>query len=79
MNIFDRVDGLHPGRSVFDLSHALKMSGRMGYLYPVMADEVVPGDVFDIGCEAVIRFAPMVAPVLYEIIVTGKQIGRAHV
>lgn len=44
------------------------MSGKMGYLYPMMCDEVVPGDVFDISAEAVIRFAPMVAPVLHEII-----------
>jgi hypothetical protein len=44
------------------------MSGKMGYLYPVLCEEVVPGDVFDIGCESVIRFAPMVAPVLHEIV-----------
>ena len=62
-----RVQVLKPGRSVFDLSYSKKMSGRMGYLYPMMADEVVPGDVFEIGADAVIRFAPMVAPVLHEI------------
>ena len=67
-NTFSRVQGLHPGRSVFDLSYAKKMSGKMGYLYPMMVDEVVPGDVFELGAEAVVRFAPMVAPVLHEII-----------
>lgn len=67
-SMFGRVQTLRPGRSVFDLSYAKKMSGRMGYLYPMMCDEVVPGDVFEIGCEAVIRFAPMVAPVLHEIV-----------
>lgn len=66
--MFDRVQTLRPGRSVFDLSYAKKMSGRMGYLYPMMVDEVVPGDVFEIGMEAVVRFAPMVAPVLHEIV-----------
>lgn len=65
---YSRVLGLKPGRSVFDLSYAKKLSGRMGYLYPVLADEMVPGDVFDISAEAVIRFAPMVAPVLHEIV-----------
>ena len=39
----------------------------MGQLIPVMCDEVVPGDVFKIGCESVIRFQPLVAPVLHEI------------
>ena len=66
--VFDSVQGLNPGRSVFNLSYAKKFSGVMGNLYPVMFDEVVPGDVFDLGAEAVIRFAPMVAPVLHEIV-----------
>lgn len=66
--IFSQVRSLKPGRSVFDLSYAKKMSGMMGYLYPMMFDETVPGDVWDIAAEAVIRFAPMVAPVLHEII-----------
>lgn len=65
--IFTKVQGLRPGRSIFDLSYAKKMSGKMGYLYPMMCDEVVPGDIFKIGAEAVIRFAPMVAPILHEI------------
>lgn len=64
---YTRVQSLRPGRSVFDLSYAKKLSGRMGYLYPVMCDEMVPGDMFDISAEAVVRFAPMVAPILHEI------------
>lgn len=63
-----RVRSLKPGRSVFDLSYAKKLSGRMGYLYPVLHDEMVPGDVFDLSASAVIRFAPMVAPILHEIV-----------
>ena len=39
----------------------------MGQLIPVMCDEVVPGDFFQIGNQAVIRFQPLVAPVLHEI------------
>lgn len=66
-DMIKRVRVLKPGRSVFNLSYAKKMSGKMGYLYPMMADEVVPGDVFEIGADCVIRFAPMVAPVLHEI------------
>ena len=38
----------------------------MGQLIPVMCDEVVPGDVFEIGNEAVVRFQPLVAPILHE-------------
>jgi len=32
-----------------------------------MADEVVPGDIFKIGAEIVVRFNPMMTPVLHEI------------
>lgn len=39
----------------------------MAQLIPVMCDEVVPGDFFQIGNQAVIRFQPLVAPVLHEI------------
>lgn len=54
-------------RSVFDLSHQRLMTGDLGKLYPVMCLEAVPGDVFDIAHELVVRFNPMVAPVLHEI------------
>jgi hypothetical protein len=39
----------------------------MGQLIPVMVDEVVPGDIFKIGNQSVIRMQPLVAPVLHEI------------
>ena len=65
--VFKRVGSLMPGRSVFDLSYDKKMTADMGYLYPIMCDEVVPGDKWEIGNEIVIRFQPLVAPVLHEI------------
>lgn len=39
----------------------------MGQLIPVMCDEVVPGDFMKIGNQAMIRFQPLVAPILHEI------------
>jgi len=39
----------------------------MGQLIPVMCDEVVPGDFLKIGNQAIVRFMPLVAPVLHEI------------
>ena len=65
--VFKRVGALSPGRSVFDLSYDKKFTGDMGYLYPIMCDEVVPGDRFKIGNEIIVRFQPLVAPVLHEI------------
>lgn len=64
---FQMIGGLHPGKSVFDLSYEKKFTCDMGQLIPVMCDEVVPGDFFQIGNQAVIRFQPLVAPVLHEI------------
>lgn len=67
MNHFNNVGVNRPGRSVFDLSYEKKFTCDMGQLIPVMADEMVPGDIFELSAETVIRFAPMVAPVMHEI------------
>jgi len=66
-NTFQRVRSLRPGRSVFNLSYEKKLTCDMGELIPTMCDEVVPGDKFIIGNEVVVRFQPLVAPVLHEI------------
>lgn len=65
--VFQSVGGIRPGKSVFDLSYEKKFDCDMGQLIPVMADEVVPGDVFKMSNQLVIRFNPLVAPVLHEI------------
>jgi len=66
-NVFQNTGSLAPGRSMFDLSYEKKFTCDMGQLIPVMCDEVVPGDYFQIGNQAVLRFQPMVAPILHEI------------
>ena len=65
-SVFNQVGGLHPRYSVFP-SHDTTMTADMGILYPVMCDEVVPGDIFKIGNQMVLRFQPMLAPILHEI------------
>lgn len=67
MSSFTRVAGIHPGRSFFNLSYSKKFNGDMGKIYPIMCDEVVPGDVFKIGNEFTVRFEPLVAPVMQDI------------
>ncbi|WGL31448.1 major capsid protein [Dipodfec virus UOA04_Rod_1057] len=54
-------------RSLFDLSYTKLLSMDMGLLYPVMHDEVYPGDHFTIGNSAVVRMQPMVSPCLTPI------------
>lgn len=65
--VYAQTGSLIPNRSVFDLSYTKIMTCDMGNLYPVACDEVVPGDVFNIGHQAIVRFLPLVAPVLHEI------------
>jgi hypothetical protein len=56
-----------PGRSFFDLSYSKLLTCDMGQLIPIMVDEVVPGDVWKIGNEAIIRMNPLASPALHEI------------
>lgn len=65
--VYQRVAGNRPGRSVFDLSHDVKFTCDMGELIPVLHQHCVPGDVMSIANQVVIRFQPMVAPILHEI------------
>ena len=67
MKPFKSVRNNNPPRSVFNLSYEKKFTADMAQLIPVMIDEVVPGDFFKIGNQAVIRFQPLVAPILHEI------------
>lgn len=42
----------------------------MGELTPIMVAEAIPGDKFQIGCDSLIRFAPLIAPVMHRMDVT---------
>ena len=67
MRPFKNVFGNKPRMSVFDLSYEKKLTCDMGQLIPVLCDEVVPGDYWKIGNQAIIRMQPLVAPVLHQI------------
>lgn len=70
-SIFQRVSSPSPGRSVFDLSYSKMFTCDFGQLIPIAADEVYPGDKFDIGTQMVVRMQPTVAPVMHEINATA--------
>lgn len=70
LNLFNSVKMTRPKNNVFDLSHDVKLSLNMGKLVPTLAMECVPGDKFNIGCESLLRFAPLVAPVMHRMDVT---------
>ncbi len=70
MSVFSSVQGNRVGRSVFNLSHNKRFTCDMGELIPVTLLECVPGDTMKIGCEAVTRFQPLVAPILDSVDLT---------
>jgi len=67
MNIFNSVQFNKPKQSRFDLSHDVKMSFQMGQLVPTCVMEALPGDVFNIQVQNMLRMAPMITPVMHRI------------
>lgn len=61
------VRKMTPGYTKFDLSHSHKLSGDMGYLYPICTLPVIPGDRVSLGVEGVVRIMPMIASPLHEV------------
>lgn len=67
MSIYQHTGALSPARSMFNLSYSKMLTCDMGQLIPVICDEAVPGDIWQISSEAVLRMQPLVAPVMHEI------------
>lgn len=51
-------------RNAFSLSHQKILSGNMGQLLPVTCVDVLPGDTFRYSMSALVRAAPLMAPVM---------------
>lgn len=69
-NIFNSIQVRKPQTSTFNLSHDNKLSCNMGDLVPVACMEVIPGDTWNIQSETLLRFAPLIAPVMHKVNVT---------
>lgn len=65
--LFNSVPKIKVPKSVFNLSHERKASFKFGQLIPILVEEVIPGDNFKISSETMIRFAPMISPVMHRI------------
>lgn len=55
-----------PARSFYDRTHDVKGDINLGRMYPVLHEEVNPGDTFSETCEMLIRFNPMIRPIMHE-------------
>lgn len=65
--IFNQISARKPRRNRFNLSHENKLSMNMGQLVPILCQEVMPGDAFKVNTQAMIRFAPMISPVMHRV------------
>ena len=54
-------------RSFFDLSHLKNMTCKMGKVYPFLHLPVLPADSFKFSAEMLLRFTPLVAPVMTQV------------
>lgn len=66
-NIFNSVQVPVEPSNMFDLSHQVKTSLNFGSLYPFMVFEAIPGDVWHLDCDSMVRAAPLAAPVMHRI------------
>lgn len=66
-NALNSVKVAAPATNAFDLSHDVKLSCKMGFLIPVLAMDCIPGDRVRLGCENIIRMAPMLAPMMHRV------------
>lgn len=67
MSIFTKVLAPSVQTSTFNLSHDIKMSFDMGQLVPSCLFDVLPGDRFVIDVESMLRFQPLISPVMHKI------------
>lgn len=66
MSIFSQVAMRKPRHNTFDLSHDKKLTLDIGKLVPVACIDLVPGDRITISSSSLVRFQPLVAPVLHR-------------
>lgn len=67
MGIFNNIQTRKPRLNKFDLSHEVKLSMKMGNLYPFICEDIVPGDKFKVNSEILLRLAPMISPVMHRV------------
>lgn len=65
--VYEQIGGLRPGMSAFDLSASKMFDCDLGRLIPVLCEEMVPGDIFDIGASQVTKMQPMVVPLYHRL------------
>lgn len=63
-HVFSRAPQATIPRSSFDRSHGVKTTFSAGYLVPILVDEMLPGDTFNVKLHAFARMSTMLFPVM---------------
>ena len=66
-SIFRQIRRQRLSRTGFDLSHNYKLTCDMGKLYPILIQDIVPGDTFKVKSSIFARLAPMIAPMMSRV------------
>lgn len=66
-NLFNSTLLSRPRSNVFNLSFDTKLSCKFGQLIPIMVQECLPGDHFRGRSQILLRFAPLLAPVMHQV------------
>ena len=65
--IFDYVKAPKLSYTRFNLDHEVKFSFNMGEITPLICEEVVPGDEWNVSREIMVRMSPLVAPIMHRV------------
>lgn len=66
-NIFNSVLVKKPKSSKHNLSFENKFTAKFGELTPFLVQEVLPGDKFKVGEQHLVRFAPLIHPIMQNV------------
>lgn len=66
-NLFSSIPLLKPRKNAFKLSHNVKLTCEMGQLVPIYVQDVLPSDRFKLSVSNIVRFAPLLAPIMSEV------------
>ena len=67
MSIFSKIQKTKLRSNTFDLSHDRKFSAQMGRIVPTGVFECVPGDRWKMTTSQLVRFAPLISPLMHQI------------
>lgn len=66
MSIFSSAPSVQLPRSTFDLSHETKLSFNFGGLYPILTEQILPGDTWSLSVQNFVRTVPLLSPVMHR-------------